>query len=388
MTRQLFPLGAPITVEQLSADPHPHLARLRAQEPVSWLPLLDGWLVTRRDLAIAVMGDADTFTVDDPRFSTARVIGPSMLSLDGPEHRRHRDPFGDPFRATSVRDTMFDWVHGRAGELVDAIAQTGGADLRAAVAAPLAINVMMRALDLSGVDADELLGWYQGIVEAVHAVTEGDPLPEVGTDAYRSLHAAVSASLGDSALLASVLGHGGLSVDEIVSNVGVLLFGGVVTSESSTALVFHYLLSDPPALAEVTDDRSLVAAAVEEVLRLEPSATVVDRYATRSVELGGAEIRAGDLVRVSLAGANRDPAVFDDPDRFDLHRPNAGHHVTFARGPHACLGIHLARLEAVAATEAVLHRFTGLRLDPSQNEKPQGLVFRAPSTVRVLWDPS
>src|SRR5580765_7520250 len=88
-----FPLGAAVTVADLDGDPHPLLHRLRAAEPVSWLPAVGGWLVTRHDLALAVMRDSRGFTVDDPRFSTAQVVGPSMLSLDGDEHRRHRDPF-------------------------------------------------------------------------------------------------------------------------------------------------------------------------------------------------------------------------------------------------------------------------------------------------------
>ena len=84
-----------ITLAELDADPYPALARLRERTPAAWIPALDGWIVTRRDLCIEVMRDATRFTVDDPRFSTARVVGPSMLSLDGAEHRRHRDPFAD-----------------------------------------------------------------------------------------------------------------------------------------------------------------------------------------------------------------------------------------------------------------------------------------------------
>lgn len=86
MTRPIgeFPLGAAVTLPELERDPHALLARLRAQEPVSWLVALDCWLVTRHDLALRVVRDAAAFTVDDARFSTGRVIGPSMLSLDGP----------------------------------------------------------------------------------------------------------------------------------------------------------------------------------------------------------------------------------------------------------------------------------------------------------------
>ena len=102
MASDAFPLGAAVTLEQLDGDPHDILARLREREPVSWLPSLDGWLITRHDLALAAMRDAATFTVDDPRFSTAQVIGPSMLSLDGDQHARHRAPFVGPFRPAEV----------------------------------------------------------------------------------------------------------------------------------------------------------------------------------------------------------------------------------------------------------------------------------------------
>src|SRR5436189_5277264 len=93
-----FPIGAAARLEELDLDPHPLLARLREREPVSWLPALGGWLVTRRDLALQAMRALATFTVDDPRFSTGRVVGPSMLTRDGAAHARHRDPFAPQLR--------------------------------------------------------------------------------------------------------------------------------------------------------------------------------------------------------------------------------------------------------------------------------------------------
>src|SRR5215471_8553528 len=97
-------LGATVTLEELDRNPHPTLARLREREPVSWVDVLGGWLVTRYDLVLEVMRDAETYTVDDPRFSTAQVIGPSMLSLDGEAHAHHRAPFVGPFRAREVKE--------------------------------------------------------------------------------------------------------------------------------------------------------------------------------------------------------------------------------------------------------------------------------------------
>ena len=111
-----YPVGQAVRLGELAGPGlHQVLARLRAAEPVSWLPVLDGWLVTRYDLAMRVLRDSAAFTVDDPRFSTARVVGPSMLSLDGTAHDRHRRPFGGPFSQAEVRDRLAGFVTAEAG---------------------------------------------------------------------------------------------------------------------------------------------------------------------------------------------------------------------------------------------------------------------------------
>jgi cytochrome P450 len=113
---------------------------------------------------------------------------------------------------------------------------------------------------------------------------------------------------------------------------------------------------------------------------------VIDRYATRDVQLGDAPIGKRELVTISIAGANRDPDVFPDPDRFDVRRENARHQLAFAAGPHVCIGMHLARLEAHTALGRLLDRLPGLRLDPAHPSAPRGLIFRKPPTLHVVWD--
>ena len=143
-----FPAGAATTAAVLAGDPHQALRRLREREPVSWLPALGGWLVTSRDLALRVLRDSATFTVDDPRFTTAQVVGPSMLSLDGPQHTRHRDPFSRALRTAAEQGALPALVSGRAGQLIAALRPAGRAELRRCLAGPLAAAVMADLLAL------------------------------------------------------------------------------------------------------------------------------------------------------------------------------------------------------------------------------------------------
>jgi cytochrome P450 len=382
-----FPLGAATTLDELARDPHPRLALLRAHEPVSWLPELGGWLVTRRDLALNVMRDAATFTVDDPRFSTAQVVGPSMLSLDGEQHTRHREPFNAPFRPRQVHDGFASFIEQETGRLITALEPAGSAELRRDFAGPLSVDVVTEALGLVGTSTDTVLSWYDSIVRSVSDITAGQEAGPAAAAAYAELRAAVAhtvADRGSSSLLVSAAGR--LALPEVTSNAAVLMFGGIETTEAMITNALLHLLRHPDQLALVRGDFELLDGAIEESLRLEPGAAVVDRYAVCDTALGPAMIRRGDLVTVSLAGANRDPAVFPDPDRFDVRRANARLQLAFAHGPHHCIAAHLARLETRIALQRLLERLPALRLDPDRPTAPYGLVFRKPPTLHVQWD--
>jgi cytochrome P450 len=313
-----------------------------------------------------------------------------MLSLDGTPHARHRAPFTRPFRSDEIGARLDSFTRAEAGRLVSAIQPRGEAELRRAVAGPLAVAVMAEALGLGQTDPVQVLAWYDGIVAAVQAEAAATGAAADTAVAGSAAFAGLAASLRQviaappaSSLLADVTGA--LTEDEAISNAAVLLFGGIETTEGMITNAMLHLLSSPGQLELVRADHGLVPAAVEESLRLEPAAAVVDRYATSDAQLGAARILAGDQVTVSIAGANRDPAVFADPDRFDVRRPNSAKHLAFAHGPHFCLGAHLARLEARVAVETLLDRLPGLRLAPGSPSTPRGLVFRKPPDLRVRW---
>jgi cytochrome P450 len=384
-----FALGGAVTVQELERDPYALLAALRAREPVTWVPALEGWLVTPRDLAMRVTRDARTFTVDDPRFSTGQVVGPSMLTRDGEEHRRHRAPFVEPFRRGEVHARFAQLVASETERLIDELQPAGRAELRRGLAGPLAVAVVTRALGIEHADAKAVLGWYEQIVATVTDLTAGRPIGAEGRDAFAALSAAIAPALerdSDASLLAAAANDaGGLERERVISNAAVLLFGGIETTEGMIANAVWHLLAHPDQLARVLAFPELLANAIEESLRLEPAAAIVDRYATADIELAGAPIRCGDLVRVSITAANRDPEVFADPDRFDVQRSNARRHLAFAHGPHACIAMHLARLETHTALQQLLCRLPALRLDAARPAAPRGLVFRKPPELHVLW---
>ncbi|WP_371401628.1 cytochrome P450 [Kribbella sp. NBC_00662] len=367
------------TVEQLETDPHPTLAAIR---PIGWIEVLNSWVVTSRALALTVLRDPDTFTVDDPRFSTAQVVGPSMLSLDGPVHKAHRDPFESPFTLPETRRRFTEPVQQTVNNLMDALDQP--ADLRTGLAGPLSVAVVALSLGLPPASASTVLDWYTAISSSVSGVSAGHPVTAEGAAAFGELHKHVAAGIDSSDSLIAAAAHAGLGVDEVVANAAVLMFGGIETTEGMITNALWHFLTNPDQLDLVLADPSLLPNAMEESLRLEPAAAVVDRYATRDIELAGAQIRGGDMVTVSLAGAGRDPDVFESPDKYDVRRPNARRHLAFASGPHICLGMHLTRLETLTALEAAL-QLPGLQL-AADSPPPRGLVFRKPSALRVSWD--
>jgi cytochrome P450 len=277
-------------------------------------------------------------------------------------------------------------VEAEAARLVAAL-PPDGAELRRGLAGPLAVAVVARSLGLDGAEPATVLRWYDAIVSGVSGVAAGRPVPDAAHEAFAELGASVRAELGRDrpTLLRAAVDDGDLAAAEVVSNAAVIMFGGIETTEGMIANAIMHLLEHPDQLALVRAEPGLIAGAVEESLRLEPSAAVVDRYATRDAELGGTAIHAGDFVVVSLAGANRDPAAFPDPDRFDVRRPEARLQVAFAHGPHVCPGMHLARLEARVAIAALLADRPGLRLDPERPAAARGLVFRKPPALHVQF---
>jgi len=175
-----------------------------------------------------------------------------------------------------------------------------------------------------------------------------------------------------------------LTLDEISSILFSLSFAGHETTTGLIGNTVRRLLEDPGRWDAVTKRPELIPAAVEETLRYDPSVPVWRRVTTRPASLGGVQLPEGARMFLWLAAAGRDPAVFTDPDRFDLHRPNAGRHLAFGKGLHYCLGANLGKLEAQIAIAHLAHRYPRLQLAPAQQLTfHPNISFRGPQALTV-----
>ena len=178
-----------------------------------------------------------------------------------------------------------------------------------------------------------------------------------------------------------------LTYHEVESIVYGLSFAG---HEAVTALLCNMLMCLLPrrdAWNELVARPDLIRNAVEEVLRFDSSQIAWRRITTRPVELGGFKLPEDAKIFMNFAAANRDESLFSDPDVFDIHRPNANKHISFGKGVHFCLGVHLARLEAAIVLETLVERVPSLRLVADQEFRFfPNVTFRGPEKMRVEWD--
>jgi cytochrome P450 len=233
-------------------------------------------------------------------------------------------------------------------------------------------------------------GFYDAFAGAM--TYDGDAEPQRAAAAARAgLDAILLAELArvrerpDGSITAAVAAdpHHDLDDGELVAQLRVTLFGAIETVQSMVVNAVALLLRHPEQLAAVRVDAALCENAVEEAMRLIPPVAFVERWAARDVDLGGVAIPRGEFVGVSVPAANRDPAEFEEPERFDVRRANARRSLAFSFGVHHCLGFNLARLQGALAVGALLERLPDLRL--VEAPEATGFAFRRPQRLVLAW---
>jgi cytochrome P450 len=387
-------IGGTVTIEDLDRDPYPIYARLRDEEPVSWVPAVGLWLVTRFDDVRRVDLDPQTFTAATQPSTLNRTMGVNMLGMEGPEQQRIRRIVETPFRPRDVEERTQGMIPALAHELIDGFAPRGECDLFREYCDPMSVRSLRFMLGLDDVAWEEILRWNEGMMPGL-ANFEGDPAKQAPADeASAALGEAIEAVLDrledrpDGSVLSWMLhfdaGGERMTREEIVANTRLMLSGGLQEPRDVIALAMWAVLSHPQAHREVLDDRSLVRPAVEETMRWAGPVGTSTRQATRPVTLAGTDLEEGALLGAVLSSANRDPRRFTHPDRFDLHRKE-GQHLAFAAGTHFCLGAWFGRHLGRVSMEILFDRLPGLELDPQRPVTCRGWEFRAPDSLWLRW---
>lgn len=362
------------------ADPHPTYRRMRAENPVYFDSRAGVWWLFRH-------ADCEA-ALDDPRLGSplgspelvahrlgngpaATYIGACMLAKDPPEHTRLRRAVARVF-TPKVVEVLRPRVIDKVSRLLDQATADGRRefDVAGEIAYRLPISMVCEVVGVPIEHHDR----FRSLIEENAAVIEPMPTPEqvaMADKASASLMDLVAALAAErrveprddllSALVATQGQERGLSDLELVANISLLLAAGFSTTMQLIGNAVYLLLHHPDQLAMVRSSPALVAGAIEETLRFEPSVMCWPRSVLEPVEFGGRTIPVGSPVVSVIGSANRDELVFDQPDRFDITRPSPNH-LTFGGGVHYCLGAPLARMEAELAVRAIVTRFPALRL--------------------------
>ncbi|MGE0141480.1 MAG: cytochrome P450 [Ilumatobacteraceae bacterium] len=393
------------------ADPYPIAARYRDEQPIVFAERLGYVMVSRMEDLITVFTDPDTYAsvnVQDPVFPLSTEAAAVLATPDfnpvavmsnrpEPDHGRIRVFTREGFSNRRLK-LLEPYIARRSHELIDRLlTMTPPVELIRAFAFPLPGETVFRLLGFPESDDEMLKSWC---VDR-KAFQWGNPTPAQQREiaehmlSYWRYCRDFTAQRFDephddlaSELIAAHRAHpDDLTYREVESIVYGLSFAG---HEAVTGLIGNALLCLLPRRAqwdELCRDPGLIPNAVEEVLRFDSSQVSWRRITTRETELCGITLPAGTQVLLNFAAANRQPDLFDDPDTFDIHRPNAARHISFGKGIHYCLGAQLAKIELRIVLEALTQRIPSLRLAPDQEIRFfPNITFRGPERLLVDWD--
>ena len=318
---------------------------------------------------------------------------PSMSSLDEPAHARLRKPAARAFSMKRV-SAMIPAIEAATAGLLDAVAAEAEFDLVAALAFPLPANIVFALIGVPERDFSQLKQWCGDRAELswgrpgpAHQVAIATSMASYRQYMRRLVHAKAAAP-GDDLASDLIAIHDEapdrLTLEEIASILFTLSFAGHETTTGLISNTVRRLLEVPSRWAEIAAEPDLIPQAVEETLRYDPSVAVWRRVTTRPVTLAGVALPQGAKLYLWLAAAGRDEAAFTEPDRFDLHRPDAERHLAFGKGQHFCLGANFGRLEAQIAVAELARRYPRLRLAEDQEFTfDSNISFRGPQVLRV-----
>jgi cytochrome P450 len=380
------------------ATPYPTLAELRGEAEVH-VGMPDMGMVEQDsespvftaysyDAVRSILGDTDTYSSSGYSEIMGAVLGRTILEMDPPDHGAYRSILQQAFTKVAMQRWETELVGPLIDRMIDGFVDDGRADLVRSLLFGFPVHVIAELLGLPEADLPE---FHTLAVQVIGVTVDMDRAIEASA-ALREMLAPVlverrAMPTDDMISLLATAEQDGqhLTDEEIYSFCRLLLPAGAETTYRSSSNLLYGLLTDTDQLDAVRDDRTLLAAAIEEGIRWEPPLLLITRGVTRDTVLGDVDIPAGSTVVLSLGAANRDDSRWPDAAAFDIDRERKPH-IGFAHGAHMCLGMHLARMETQVALNRIFDRLPDLRLDPGAPAPfISGQIFRAPPRLDVIW---
>lgn len=391
-------------------DPALHLATVRDETPVFWYEALHGWVVTRREDAMHVLGDWKTFSsaantaaqvpekyhdVYPPELISSMIVG-----QDPPEHTGTRRIAQRGFLKERM-DRLRPEIEARANRIIDRFENNGSGNIVEDYCLELTTQTIMALLDL-GHDKERMLRQVRddlfAVLSSAHADITEDHRLEIWdrfVAANLELREIIETRRGSDAddlisVLASARDEDGswsLGTARIGLHIAEFAAAGTDTTAQAMANAVLFLSHDPETLRDAIAEPELWSRVFEETVRRRPSSTFTSRRATTDVEIGGVAVSTGEMVHVALSSANTDPEHSARPFEFDIHRPDPTDHLAFSTGRHTCLGNPLARVQGPTGLKTLFERLPSLRpVEPVELDfRPTALVPIRRS-LQVNWD--
>jgi cytochrome P450 len=379
-------------------DPYAVLADLRENHPVVRDEMAGVFLLSRYEDVRGVVTDLSLWRhpskAEEAAVLTRRILeqsGESMperdgvgsiLLLDDPDHARIRGPLAQALykRVAKCRPLVEEIV----AETLDKLEGRDGFDLMAEVSLPIPIDVIARILGVDNTRLAEFHDWSEGVIQSLNPLrtpeqTEHMVRSSEALGAFMTMMLYARRAKGEDDLVTDMVELQAAGADlpdpDVITNLTSLLVGGNLTTTDLIGNGVRQFLLNPGELAKLRADPSLIGAAVEEILRFDPPVDVTGRIASRDMEVRGCPVHTSQSMMLSLRAANRDPDVFEEPDRFNITRKKSPH-VAFGGGAHICIGAPLARLEGQVTLLRLFERFPNLRLaDPEATPQWRSLPF-------------
>jgi cytochrome P450 len=396
----------------LLADPYPWFARYREQHPVFYSRELDYWVLSRYHDVKTALRDTTTYSASNtlapiqppcPHAQAALKEGgfrsvPTLTNADPPQHTRARRIANVAFTLGRVA-RMEEFIRATTVRFVEERLQAGHADVVRAITWELPMLVIFKILGVPDEDIARVKAWGGDRLRFMFG--RSDEMEQIqvaeGMAAFWRYTEELAADRRErprddftSELVRAVDGTGQpLTQVEASTILFGLLLAGHETTTNLLSLGLRRFLDQRSIWEELCADPGLIPNAVEELLRFDSSVVMWRRRTRVPTRVHGVEIPADAKLLLLIGAANRDPEVFEDPERFDIRRANASEHLSFGFGNHRCLGAPLARLEARVVFEELARRLPGLRLVPDQELTfPAYIAFRGPRALQIEWDRS